>query len=126
MEFDYLVKEREFNLLGRMTPLLYATVKTMSRLALRPDAGPQPRWEEEVHDNVRSLLDDVSRSGVRLEEYGRVEFSLFMNYDITRTRRCRNDMGYNHEAAGGPYLVSLQYGPRPEDWSFVWDNLVEE
>lgn len=55
-----------------------------------------------------------------------MEFSLFMNYDIARTRRCRNDMGYNHEVVGGPYLVSLQYGPRPEDWRFVWDNLVEE
>ncbi|KID88698.1 Ankyrin repeat-containing domain protein [Metarhizium guizhouense ARSEF 977] len=126
MEFDYLVKEREFNLLGRMTPLLYATMKTMSRLALRPDAGPQPRWEEEVNDNVRSLLDDVSRGGIRLEEYGRVEFSLFTNNDFARTRRCRAVMGYNHEAVGGPYLVSLQYGSRPEDWRFVWDNLVEE
>ncbi|EXV01358.1 hypothetical protein X797_005454 [Metarhizium robertsii] len=88
--------------------------------------SPQPRWEEEVHDNVRSLLDDVSRSGVRLEEYGRVEFSQFMNNGFARTRRYRNVMGYNHEVVGGPYLVSLQYGPRPEDWRFFWDNLVEE
>ncbi|KAF7551823.1 hypothetical protein G7Z17_g4740 [Cylindrodendrum hubeiense] len=74
---------------------------------------------------VQIWLEDLMEAGVDLEAYGQLEAAALS----------RNTEDFNRRFMGetwvpgfclGPYLVSLEYGPRPEDWKVGYDHCVEE
>ena len=70
---------------------------------------------------VRLFLESASEAGIDLEEYGRRESELLVPYvSYYRGRKISPQPQVNR------YLVSIKDGPRPEDWDFTWDLLVEE
>ncbi|KAL2037036.1 hypothetical protein N7G274_010163 [Stereocaulon virgatum] len=78
---------------------------------------------------IKAWLEDLLQAGVDLEAYGAQEWSLYRQDGWLQAWRWNNlTFDYEDSAlnAEGPLLVTLTYGPRPEDWTFQWDFTTEE
>lgn len=116
-----------------LTPLLYGVMYQMSVISWYPTylfGRNRRRKLLKMHfDAVRDFLNVVSKSKIDLREYGRKEVATFQNNKGIFANRCSTlfPRAPAFQALGdGPYLVSISYGPTPIDWTFRWDNLVEE
>lgn len=77
---------------------------------------------------VRNWLEDLVACDVDLEAYGRNELLVFMSkkgfsYDKYSLLQHQD---IDSDERRGPRLASMAYGPRPEDWKFVWDFFMPE
>ena len=90
------------------------------------------------------------RCGVDLEKYGALEQDIFLRHTRAHLDKFRWSYGYNADKFSkapadrgdiqneqaharpvpiyslGPRLKGFKYGPRPEDWSLIWDMEWEE
>lgn len=114
-----------------MTPLLYSAMFHLQFLLWYKRCLPTNKQRKilKVHlDMVRAFLNVLSRSGIDLQEYGRDEVAAFQSQRRVFVNGGRThfiDNLYSPDVAI-PCLVSISYGPTPEDWTFLWDDLVEE
>ena len=72
-------------------------------------------------NEAQAWLEDLLIAGVDLEAYGELERAAY-------EEACSNSGYWPHVWVKNPclYLVSFTYGPRPQDWNFVWDAFVED
>ncbi|KPM44816.1 hypothetical protein AK830_g1758 [Neonectria ditissima] len=70
---------------------------------------------------VQMWLEDLMEAGVDLEVYGQLEEIALKDQTYLGT-----DFILGLSYIAGPYVVSFQYGPRPEDWKIGYDPCVEE
>ncbi|OAQ66837.1 ankyrin repeats (many copies) domain-containing protein [Pochonia chlamydosporia 170] len=111
-----------------MTPLLYGAMFQLETLFCYKHRLPSNKRRKtlKLHlDMVRAFLDVVSRSGIDLQEYGRDEVAAFQSHKRVFSNKGRTFFMHSLYY-WQPYLVSISYGPTPEDWTFLWDDLVEE
>jgi hypothetical protein len=87
---------------------------------------PSPRAVEKAKNRLQQLLlfwfEDVKAAGVDLKKYGRQESRLLhgvSGWDFANW----NDTG---ESESRPRLASFRYGPGPEDWELVWEEVFME
>ncbi|KAJ6789150.1 hypothetical protein PWT90_11073 [Aphanocladium album] len=77
------------------------------------------RWRRETERALKRWLEDLQKSGVDLDEYGKEEDRIFMETDWIRSLRyCFTNGVYND---GGCRLASFTYGSEPGDWKFEWE-----
>ncbi|KAK2599132.1 hypothetical protein QQS21_005393 [Conoideocrella luteorostrata] len=105
------------------TPLLNAIADKVKSLHGRTRSRA---WERNLTIPIHNFLEDVSRAGINLVEYGRKELSLLMSTESARSVRYAFTDYNSRWSTIGPYLVSMKYGPNPEDWEYIWDYMVEE
>lgn len=106
------------------TPLVFGLL-SCSWGSLRSPSRPR----RQISMALRMWLEDLLVSGTDLEDYGRCELSLFRSHGWLRTWRwsCLEIGGeLPHTIATGPQLESFSFGPRPNDWVFIWDPAVEQ
>lgn len=108
-----------------MTPLTESVMSVVTELTWSQWGTLGPRctkqYEKILIRVVRLFLESASEAGIDLEEYGRRESELLVPY-VSYYRSWKDFT----TTPSNPYLVSIKYGPRPEDWDFTWDLLVEE
>ncbi|KAH7127640.1 hypothetical protein EDB81DRAFT_889432 [Dactylonectria macrodidyma] len=72
---------------------------------------------------MQMWLEDLMEAGVDLEAFGRLEEAFLPAGALELMVKLYGDW---YHASRGPYVVSLEYGPRPEDWKIGYDPCVEE
>ncbi|KAH6999568.1 hypothetical protein EDB80DRAFT_724903 [Ilyonectria destructans] len=95
-------------------------------------------WMYQLNTALRNWLEDLSIAGVDLIEYGRIEMAILSSLNTSeksfitlcgfvvqisgnwfRTKR------WDYYQIGHFKLESFTYGPKPTDWSYVWDYPTE-
>lgn len=107
-----------------MTALLRAIFSNMIEVAFL--APPLERYKRAISRSLKAFVEDLAHAGIDLAHYGRREVALLTAYQHVLSRRCTSVVFNWGDGVSGPYLVSMKYGSKPEDWDIIWDDVVEE
>lgn len=88
--------------------------------------GPFHKLHRRLLESVRAWVEDLGIAGVDLEKYGKLQWEIYTSKPWLMDRRWSSSESRPEVWASGPKLASFTYGPRPEDWNFVWDHATEE
>ncbi|KAF6842850.1 hypothetical protein CMUS01_02652 [Colletotrichum musicola] len=118
-------------LVNQNTQIIYSFIRGLLK-AVRMDW--HKCWKSQRRHTSRALrrwLEVVQDSGIDLEEYGKHESDcLYTNHVLRRVRWNIWEWDFERErpydSRSGPRLERIVFGPKPEDWKFVWDPAIEE
>lgn len=95
-------------------------------------------WISQLNTALRNWLEDLSIAGVDLTEYGRTEKAIITSLSTSEKSfitLCGSLVHYpslwfrtkhwDYYQIGQIKLESFTYGPKPTDWSYVWDYPTE-
>ncbi|KAH6977394.1 hypothetical protein BKA56DRAFT_588231 [Ilyonectria sp. MPI-CAGE-AT-0026] len=97
-------------------------------------------WIYQLNTALRDWLEDLSIAGVDLTEYGRIEKAVLSSPSVlekSSSTLCGSAVQipsdwFRFKAKRGDYyqidhikLENFTYGPKPTDWSYVWDYPTE-
>jgi len=81
-------------------------------------------WHAYMDYMIQSWVLEVLGLGLDLEVYGRKANAL---YKSTNIKICLRQNGGKSDPSWIPLrMISLTYGPRPQDWHFSWSNPLDE
>lgn len=95
-------------------------------------------WIYQLNTALRNWLEDLSIAGVDLTEYGRIEKAIFSSLNaseksyitlcgfVVQIPPCwPRAKRWDYYQIAHIQLESFTYGPKPTDWSYVWDYPTE-
>lgn len=100
------------------------------------DYETKNEWIHQLNTALQNWLEDLSIAGVDLAEYGRIEEAILSSlspseksfiafFPATQHPTRMPTKRWNYYQIGHIKLESFTYGPKPTDWSYVWDYPTE-